>query len=687
MVHLRRVSMRSDAIGLFWEDIPQERGKGTVNRIMPPIPETGWKPIPESQLPDLSRCKAICVDTETFDPDLKDKGPGWARGVGHIVGISIAVPEGGAWYFPIRHEVGKEDNMDPQKVLAWLNETLSNPKQPKIGANLTYDVGWLGHEGVNVKGPLYDVQFAEALLQEDSRLALDVIGNKYLGEGKETDILYEWSMAFYGGKINNQRKNIYRCPPSLVGPYAIGDVDLPLRIISKQWPLLKKEGLFDLFEMECKLIYLMVAMRRAGVTVDIDKADRLRGVLDDKRIEISSQIRHMVGFEVNVNAGDSLTKAFDALGIPTIRGGKQNKPVFQKEWLEAHQHPLAQMIVEERKVAKLKATFVESYILNSHINGKVYGSFHQLNSEGGGTRSGRFASSNPNLQNIPSRDEELAPLVRGLYVPDEGHKYWRKYDYSQIEYRLMIHYAIGRGSDEIRSRFNQDPTIDYHDFALNLVAPVAGWDISTPAGLKTWRKPVKTVNFGLIYGMGVATLALRLGISKKEAKVLMDNYFKAVEFAKPTMDAAMREAQMTGIITTILGRKSRFDLWEPIGRDSYGKAMPFEDAILYYNEIERAYTHKALNRRLQGSSADLMKMAMLKCWEDGVFDETGVPRLTVHDELDFSDEGGHCDAFDEMQRIMETAIPLKIPVLADCDIGYNWGDVVSMDKFDFALGR
>jgi DNA polymerase I-like protein with 3'-5' exonuclease and polymerase domains len=679
--------MRSDAIGLFWEDIPQARGSGSVTRVMPPIPETGWTPLNPADFPDLSRCKAICIDTETYDPDLKTKGPGWARGVGHIVGISVAVPEGGAWYFPIRHEVGKEDNLDPQTVLAWLNKTLSNPKQPKIGANLTYDVGWLGHEGVEVKGMLYDVQFAEALLQEDSRLALEVIGNKYLGEGKETDILYDWSMRYYGGKIGDQRKNIYRCPPCLVGPYAIGDVDLPLRIINHQWGLLKKEGLFELFEMECKLIYLMVAMRRAGVTVDIDKADRLRGVLDDKKIEIASQIKHMVGFEVNVNAGDSLAKAFDALGIPTVKGGKQNKPVFQKEWLEAHGHPLAQLIVEERKVAKLKSTFVESYILNSHINGKVYGSFHQLNSEGGGTRSGRFASSNPNLQNIPSRDEELAPLVRGLYIPDEGHKYWRKYDYSQIEYRLMIHYAIGNGADEIRARFNQDPTIDYHDFALNLVAPVANWDISTPAGLKTWRKPVKTVNFGLIYGMGVATLAMRLGITRKEAKLLMENYFKAVQFAKPTMDAAMREAQTTGIITTILGRKSRFDLWEPKGRDNYGKAMPFEDAILYYNEIERAYTHKALNRRLQGSSADLMKMAMLQCWEDGVFDETGVPRLTVHDELDFSDEGGHCEAFDEMQRIMQTAIPLRIPVLADCDIGYDWGNVVSIDKFDFALGR
>lgn len=676
--------MRHDAIGLFWEDIPTKAG-GAASRVMPPIPETGW--VAPVEFPDLSRCKAICVDTETYDPELKTNGPGWARGVGHIVGISIAVPEGGSWYFPIRHEVEKEDNMEPEKVLSWLNKTLSNPKQPKIGANLTYDVGWLMHEGVNVKGMLYDVQFAEALLREDSRLALETIGKKYLGEGKESDLMYDWCSKYYGGKPNGeQRKNIYRTPPRLAGPYAIGDVDLPLRIINHQWGLLKQEGLFDLYEMECKLIYLTVAMRFAGVSVDIPKAEKLQETLEQKKIETQAKIRDMVGFGVNVNAPDSLAKAFNKLSIPTVKGGKTSKPSFKKEWLEAHEHPLAQLIVEERKLHKLKSTFVESYILNSHINGKVYGSFHQLNGEQGGTRSGRYSSSNPNLQNIPSRDDELAPLVRGLFIPDEGHKYWRKYDYSQIEYRLMVHYALGPGADEARAMFKAKPDTDYHEFALDLVGPAAGWDIHTEAGRKKWRKPVKTVNFGLIYGMGAATFAMRLGISLKEAKALITTYFGAVTFAKPTMEAASRAAQQTGIIQTILGRKSRFDLWEPDSKESYGQALPYEDALLYYPSIRRAYTHKALNRQLQGSSADLMKMSMLKCWEDGIFDEIGVPRLTVHDELDFSDEGGHHEAFNEMQHIMQTAIPLRIPVLADGDIGYDWGHVVSIDKFDFALG-
>lgn len=676
--------MRGDAIGLFWEDIPStKRGEQRV-RVMPSIPDTGW--VKPSEFPDLSRCRAICVDTETYDPCLMTEGPGWARGKGHIVGISIAVPEGGKWYFPIRHEVEKEDNLEPDKVFAWLRETLGNHKQPKIGANLTYDVGWLRHEGVMVKGMLYDVQFAEALLQEDSRISLEVLGNMYLGEGKTSDILYEWCSQFYGGKANgSQRANIYRTPPRLAGPYAESDVDLPLRIISKQWPLLHNENLFELFEMECKLIYLMIEMRFAGVSVDIEKAERLTETLAVKVKETNARIRDMVGFEVNVNAQDSLTKAFTKLSLPTVRS-TNGKSSFRKDWLEAHDHPLAQLIVEERKLAKLKGTFIESYILNSHVNGKVFGNFHQLNGEEGGTRSGRFSSSYPNLQNIPSRDEELAPLIRGMFIPDPGHKYWRKYDYGQIEYRFMVHYAVGNGADEIREQFQAKPDLDYHDFALDLVSPVAGWDVSTDKLRKIWRKPVKTVNFGLIYSMGAKVLAMRLGISVKEAKDFIEVYFKAVQFAKPTMDAASKEAQDTGIIKTLLGRKSRFNLWEPDSFTDYGKALPLEEATLYYRKIRRAYTHKALNRKLQGSSADYIKLAMLKCWEDGIYDDIGVPRLTVHDELDHSDEGGKDAGFREMQHIMQNAYPLRVPMIADCDIGMDWGNAVAFDTFDFPLG-
>lgn len=666
--------MRFDALGLFWEDIPTTAGKrGAVNRPLAAIPETGWS-MP-TELPDLSSAPCIALDTETKDLDLLDYGPGWARGKGHVVGVSLAVPGGRRWYFPIRHEVEAENNLPPERVIEWLRHTLGNPKQPKIGANILYDIGWLRHEGIIVRGELFDVQYAEALLDESAEVGLEVLGQKYLKEGKETSLLYQWCADSYGGNpTSKQRANLYRSPARLVGPYAESDADLPLRVLEKQWPLLHSQGLLQVFKMECGLIPLLIEMRFAGVTVDIPKAEKLRDDLLAIGQQERKKLRDLVGFDVDINSSESLARAFTKFNLPFNRTAKGNAS-FTKQFLEHVQHPMADIIREIRKVDKLRGTFVESYILDSHINGKVYGQFHPLRGDEGGTRSGRFSSSTPNLQNLPSRDDILAPMVRGLFIPDEGHHAWRKYDYSQIEYRFLIHFAVGPGSEDVRRRFNANPDTDYHEMALDLVAPQAGWDISTPALRKKHRKPVKNINFGLIYGMGVDKLSGDLGLTRQEGKALFAAYHKGVPFAKATMDAASAEAQRTGVITTMLGRKSRFDLWEPMGYGEDSVALPYERAIRTYGQVRRAYTHKALNRRLQGSAADMMKMAMWRCWEDGVFDATGVPRLTVHDELDFSDPGGKAEAFREMKHILEHALELRIPIRADGEIGPDWGHV------------
>ena len=181
---------RGDEFGMFWEDAVQTSSRGQkVARVMPPIPDTGW--VPPTSFPDLSRARVISIDCETKDLELLDNGPGWARGAGHIVGVSVGANGGGRWYFPMRHEVEPEQNMDPEKVLAWLRETLGNPAQPKVGANITYDVGWLMHEGVNVAGQLIDVQFAEALLDVRAEVSLETLAQKYLQEGKESNLLYK----------------------------------------------------------------------------------------------------------------------------------------------------------------------------------------------------------------------------------------------------------------------------------------------------------------------------------------------------------------------------------------------------------------------------------------------------------------------------------------------------------------
>lgn len=661
--------MRDDAIGMFWEDAPSTEGRGKVVRAMPEIPDTGW--VAPSTFPDLSSARAICIDTETWDPELLTHGPGWARGKGHIVGVSIGVPGGHRWYFPMRHEVEPEQNLDPEVVLRWLRITLGNPQQPKVGANLMYDVGWLRHEGVKVAGELVDVQFAEALLEESARVSVEDLGRKYLGEGKTSNLLYQWCDAYYGGGANDQRKNIYRAPPRLVGPYAEGDVDLPLRLAPIMYKRLAEQGLYDIFRMECDLIPLLIAMRFAGVRVDIGKAEKLRDQLEERSKLEHKKIRDAMGFDVDINSAHSLARAFDTCNL---RYGKtaKGKPSFTKQFLATVDHPLADCIREIRKLDKLRGTFIESYILNAHINEHVYCQFHPLRGDDGGTRSGRFSSSDPNLQNIPSRDDELAPLIRGLFIPDEGHKCWRKYDYSQIEYRFLVHFAIGPGIEAVRQKFRDDPDTDYHVFTQELV--------KLKTGIELGRKPTKNINFGLVYGMGQPKLMTDLRLSKAEGKALFEAYHVGMPFVKPTMDAAMKEAGDSGIITTILGRKSRFDLWEPTRWDDTAVALPYEQALLKWGSIRRAYLHKALNRRLQGSAADLMKVAMWRCWKDGIFDETGVPRLTVHDELDFSDPGGRDKAFREMKHIMETAIPLSIPVIAECDVGPDWGHVEALKE-------
>ena len=427
-----------------------------------------------------------------------------------------------------------------------------------------------------------------------------------------------------------------------------------------------KENLLDIFIMECELIPLYVAMRFAGVSVNLDYAEKLREDLQGKEIIVQEQLNKTAGFGVNVNASDSLAKVFDGVGLSYGKTKKGN-PSFTKDFLKTVEHPVADLIREVRKLSKLRGTFVESYILESAINGKVYGQFHPLRGDSGGTRSGRYSSSNPNLQNIPSRDKIIAPMIRGLFMPDEGHPFWRCYDYSQIEYRFLVHYAVGKSGHAARKLFNDNPDLDYHDFAQSLVKEKTGMFIE--------RKPIKNINFGLIYGMGKSTLAEQLGLTKSKAGHLFQAYFEAVPFAKDTMDDVMEIAQKTGQITTILGRKSRFDTWEPSNWQDKRRALPYEWALKEYGQIQRAYTHKALNRRLQGSAADLLKVDMHQCWTQGIFDETGVPRLTVHDELDFSDPGGKDKAFNEMQHIMETAIPLKIPVKVDFEIGKDWGHV------------
>jgi DNA polymerase I-like protein with 3'-5' exonuclease and polymerase domains len=653
--------MRADAFGLFWEDAGYQRKKAgeAGPRKTPPVPDTGWTP-PDT-LPRLSEAKALAIDIETYDPNLKSKGPGDIRGDGYIAGIAVGTDDGYRGYFPMRHQTGGL-NFDPDQVLRWARDELCTKGQPKVGANLRYDLGWLAAEGVHVQGPYIDVQVAEPLLDEHShRYDLDFLAERWLHEHKVDDELYKWlARAFGGDPDRRQAANIYYAPPQLVGPYAEGDVDLPLRIWEQQRKQLEREELLDVFDLESRLIPLLMDMRRQGVRVDLNKTEQVRETLNGRKQEAQRTLERMSGRGVNVWAPESLARAFDAAGVQYPRTGKGN-PSFRKEWLEAHPSNIAKAVNTVRRYDKTINTFLDGYILGHEINGRIHAQFNQLKSDDGGTVSGRFSSSDPNLQNLPARDPELGPLIRGLFIPEEGEDWW-KLDFSQIEYRFLAHYAMGPGAAEVRHRYNSDPTTDFHQMTSDLIREVTGTELD--------RKSTKNINFGLVYGMGADKLARSLGVPIEEANVFLEAYHEGAPFVRRTYNKADDRAAQRGFIRTFGGRKCRYPFWEPKGYHEE-EPLPYEEAVGRWGprRIRRGYTRKALNNLLQGSSADQIKRAMVDLYEAG----HRVPLLTVHDELNFS-LSDRKEA-EEIRETMESCYTLRVPVKSDMEVGPSWGEV------------
>jgi len=527
------------------------------------------------------------------------------------------------------------------------------------------------------------VLFAEPLLDEYLfQYDLDSVAEHWLQEGKKDEMLYEWLFNSYGGQRGRKQiANIYRAPVSLAGPYAEADADLPMRIWQHQQKQLEAEGLMDVFRMECDLIYMLVEMRWRGVRVDVPGAAKAREMLLKKEAEITKELGG-----INVNSSHDLKRVFDKDNVWYPKTKKGN-PSFAKAFLEACEHPLAKKIMAKRKLETARTTFLEGYILNMNHNGRLHGEFHPLRSDDGGTVSGRFSSSNPNLTNIPSRDKEIKKLVRGLFLPEEGEE-WYSYDYDQIEYKLMVHAAVGPGAEEARQQFINDPTTDYHAFTQQLISDLLGREID--------RKPTKNINFGKIFGMSKGTLIKQLpGLTEDEAAQFFDQYDQAIPYAKTTHERAMEVAKNRSYIRTILNRRARFPYWEPfdwelrkyvkMSRDKvdierqvdelYTKIVegkmdyPSEYRTLPLRGAQRAMLNKALNCFTQGSGADILKKAMLDLWKGGY----PVPLITVHDELDFS-QPRDSTASKDIVDIMQNAVKLKIPVTASMEKGPNWGD-------------
>lgn len=678
---------------MFFDDEKLAVKRHARIRELPPVPETGW--LPPTEFPNLKgNVASLSFDTETKELDF-DNGPGWGRGQGHIIGLSVAARDRlgnqGAWYFPVRHEVGSEDNLDARNVFGWAADLLDTPTVPKAGANLTYDIGWLGEEGIKVTGPLHDVQFAEALIDSDAYVALDILGRKYVRRGKLTNQLYEWQREAYPNTPErNRRGDLYRTPPRLVGPYAVDDAVLPLEVLDAQWPILVNEGLDYVYRLECDLIPLMIRMRREGVTVDLNHASKMLGELTTETRELYKRIFHDYGYNLTATDSGQLSRLFDHVGIRYPRNDPTDKnpdgsPQIRKEWLAALEHPLGDLLNEIREHEKICGTFLQSYVLNKSIpiagsNGlaTLHPQFHQMKGDDNGTVVGRYSSSDPNLQNIPSRTA-LGKRVREAFVMSAGHAFWRKFDYSQIHYRILAHNAIGPGADELRERYRNDPKTDYHLDVYMKVAPLLGWSTTDKEVIKVKRRPIKNVNFGLLYGQGTSSLAYKSGLSGQQADDFFKAYHTGAPYVKPTMEMIAKEVQEFGFVTTLLGRRIRFTQWEPIKKDwdNPVRPLPFDAAVREWGAgIKRAFDYRGVNYKFQGSEPDIMKKGMRDCLNSGVFDYTGVPRLTVHDELDFSvrdDTPEMQEAFDFIRNTMQNAIQLRIPVYVDDSTGPSWG--------------
>jgi DNA polymerase I-like protein with 3'-5' exonuclease and polymerase domains len=614
--------------------------------------DSDWTP-PQT-IPDLSQYDTIAIDLETKDSNLLKLGPGWCRKDGHIIGIAVAAGDS-SWYFPIAHTVG---NMPKRPVLGWLKDLCSDTTKTFVFHNALYDLGWLRSVDIEVKGKIRDTMIAAPILDENRRYYnLNSVAGDYLKIYKDEKMLKGAAEEFGV----DPKSEMWRLPPRYVGAYAEQDASITLKLWNILQDRIVSEECTSIFNLETQLTPVLLDMKTKGVRVDLDKAQQVKRYLTKLEKDLLDEIASETKVTMEPWVATSVAKVFDAMGLSYSRTEKSGSPAFTKQFLANHSHPVAKKIIKIREINKANTTFVDTILEHSH-NGRIHCDFHPLRTDGGGTVTGRFSSSNPNLQQIPARDPEIKKLIRGLFIPEEDHK-WGSFDYASQEPRWLVHYcATLTGIDRHPQiddvvKLYQEGQADFHQ----IVADIAGIP----------RKQAKTVNLGLMYGMGKGKLANILDLSVEEATSLLDKYNDKVPFLKSVSEKAMRRAADSGVIRTWLGRKCRFNMYEPISYQ-YNKALPMKEAIAEYGgkgRIRRAFTYKALNRLIQGSSADQTKKAMVDCYKEGL-----CPMLTVHDELCFSISNQ--DDSDKIKDIMSNCIPdLKIPFEVDAEMGQNWGEV------------
>jgi DNA polymerase I-like protein with 3'-5' exonuclease and polymerase domains len=645
--------------------------------------------IPEISELDLKGIDTIAVDLETYDPDLKKKGSGAIKGKGFVCGIAVATSKQNL-YFPIAHAM--TSNLDPEETWEELNKKVfKNKGLRKVFHNAMYDVCWIrAVTGEMPAGELVDTMIAASVIDETRmKYSLDSLSRDYLKDSKYKYDLKERAWEELG--IKDPMSNMHKLSYDLVKDYALQDVKLTLSL----WNLFEKKldeiiyppkqkSLRKIFTLETKLFPCLVDMKFRGVKIDVQKAEQFGKKLEKRRNNLVNIIKKRTGVDVQIWAAASIKKLLYNQKITDYKKTpKSGMPQLPKEYLKTHPNRFLRMIEIARRCDKAKSAFVEGLLSFVH-KGRIHADINQIRSDQGGTVTGRFSMSNPNLQQIPAKGF-IGKKMRELFIPEEGCT-WGSFDYSQQEPRIVVHYALKLqlpGTEELKKEFDSEDA-DFHQ----IVADMA----HIP------RNTAKTINLGLFYGMGRIKLQQELNLSKDEATKLFSNYHRQVPFVKQLSQDLITFAEDHKLLFTLEDRFCRFNRWETRDREWNNEINRYEPVpILTLEEAQRAYkaellekvaddkldpnymdnfkyhykpafTYKALNRLIQGSAADMTKKAMVMLYEKGI-----LPHIQIHDELcvSVSDEKQACI----IKQIMEEAIPLLVKNKVTYKKGKSWGNI------------
>lgn len=638
------------------------------------VPDTDWKLRP---LPDLRRCAEIALDRETKDDGLaQGRGPGWAYRAGHVIGTSFAWREGSrvrSQYAPVAHPDSECHDMDA--VVRWEKD------HQKAGVkfvffNAPYDIGWGHVSGVPVPEKVDDPS-CMAYLVDETRLeySLDALCKWRGFPGKDERLLREAAEA-YGV---DPKTEMYKLPARFVGRYAEQDAEQTLLLRDSLRKDIVEQKLEAAYQLEMDLLPMVHEMRRRGVRVDLEAAERARlhclRVSEQAFRDLSDKLGQTVGVD-EARKNSWLMTVFDKLKVKYPKDN-EGRGSFEKSWMQHDPHWLPQLLVRGKAYREAADKFLQSYIIDFAHVGRLHASINQFKSEDGGTRTSRFSYSDPPLQQTPARNEELSGLIRGCFL-SEIDEYWFSADYSQQEYRLIVHFASRaklKKANIAAQKYIDDPDTDFHQM------------VSDMTGLE--RKPAKDTNFAKSYGAGVKKFALMTNKPEAEAKAIMDQYDVEMPFVKQLFERCQTKAEQTGFIRLLDGARMHFETWEPAwlsreerakGWGSGGKIkmgdcrieeakarQEDEEHPWFGKKLRRAQCRKSMNGMIQGGAARQTKMGLRACWKEKL-----VPLLQMHDELAFSfarEKDG-----ERAVELMRDVVKLEVPMKVDGDWGVSWGD-------------